>query len=136
MENNHQQKVENVEKYQLKPLTRRENIFYGFGPLADQMSHQMFQFLLFTYYYTWVGLGVYELTFAFTIFAIWDSINDPIIGVLTDRTQSKMGKRKLWIVLSIIPFALINIFIFTPPFFMFPFSWSFTLIFVCYFPNC
>ena len=78
-----------VVDYNLKPLSKQHEIWYGLGPLADQMSHQMFQFLVFTYYYAVVGIGIDILWKAFVIFAIWDSINDPLIGPLTDRTKKK-----------------------------------------------
>jgi GPH family glycoside/pentoside/hexuronide:cation symporter len=101
-----------------KPISKKETILYGLGPLADQMSHQMFQFLIFTFYYAIVGITLSNLIIAFIIFALWDAVNDPIVGTITDKTtKTKMGKRKFWTLLSLIPFGLINIFIFTPPFF-------------------
>jgi GPH family glycoside/pentoside/hexuronide:cation symporter len=106
-----------LEDYKLKPLSKQHEIWYGLGPLADQMSHQMFQFLVFTYYYAVVGIGIDILWKAFVIFAIWDSINDPLIGPLTDRTKRK-ERRKFWILISIIPFGLANFILFTPPFFL------------------
>ncbi len=41
--------------------TKRETILYGFGELTDQMSHQAFQFLVFTFYYAVVGIDVIPL---------------------------------------------------------------------------
>ena len=88
---------------------------FGFGAMTDQMSHQAFQFLIFTYYYAVVGVNLTILATAFIIFAIWDSINDPLLGPLSDKTNSKYGRRRFWIIVSFVPFALINIFLFTPP---------------------
>lgn len=76
----------------------------------------MFQFLVFTYYYAVVGVNINAMAVSFAIFAIWDSINDPLIGPLTDRTKSRFGKRGFWVLISLIPFALVNILLFTPPF--------------------
>lgn len=84
--------------------------------MADQMSHQFFQFAAFTYYYAVVGINVVRwLVPSYILFAIWDSINDPLIGVLSDKTKSRLGRRRFWVLLSLIPFALTNIFIFYPP---------------------
>ena len=102
------------EKYTEK-VPRKTMIAYGLGPMTDQMSHQMFQFLIFTYYYAVLHLNLVYITWAFIIFAVWDSINDPIIGVITDKTKSKFGRRGFWILVSIIPYGLLNIFIFTAP---------------------
>ncbi|UYP47634.1 hypothetical protein NEF87_003919 [Candidatus Lokiarchaeum ossiferum] len=92
-------------------------VCFGFGAMADQMSHQAFQFLVFSYYYAVVGLRVDVLAGAFILFAIWDSINDPLLGPLSDRTKSRFGRRGFWILVITVPFGLINIFLFTPPMF-------------------
>ncbi len=112
-------KVETSEKSKNTPdpLTTKSTVLYGFGSLADQMSTQFFQFLVFTYYYAIVGVGVDLLAMGFVIFALWDSINDPMVGTLTDKTKPKMGRRKFWTIVSLVPFALVNVLLFTPPFF-------------------
>ncbi len=38
---------------------------------------------------------------------IWDAFNDPIIGVLSDRTRSKWGRRHVWMIGAAIPFGLL-----------------------------
>jgi len=47
---------------------------------------------------------------------IWDAINDPIIGHLSDITISKMGKRKSWIILSSLPLVISFILVWQDPF--------------------
>ncbi|MHA1856481.1 MAG: MFS transporter, partial [Promethearchaeota archaeon] len=64
-----------------------------------------------------VGVNLTILAVGFLIFAIWDSINDPLLGPISDRTKSKFGRRRFWILISFIPFALVNIVLFTPPMF-------------------
>ncbi len=98
-----------------KRHSAKTTMAFGFGAMADQMSHQAFQFLIFTYYFAVVDVGVTTLAISFIVFAIWDSINDPLLGPLSDRTKSKYGRRRFWIIVSFVPFALINIFLFTPP---------------------
>lgn len=88
---------------------------FGFGAMTDQMSHQAFQVLTFTFYYAVIGISVDRIAIAFILFAIWDSINDPIIGTISDRTRSKIGRRKVWILFSFIPFGLINYLLFVVP---------------------
>ncbi len=95
--------------------TKRETISFGFGGLTDQMSHQAFQFLVFSYYYAVVGIGVDILMWAFIVFAIWDSINDPLLGPISDRTHTRVGRRRFWVIVSLVPFALVNLLLFTPP---------------------
>lgn len=88
---------------------------FGFGALTDQMSHQFFQFAAFTFYYAVVGINLYWLAPSYILFAIWDSINDPIIGTISDKTKSKFGRRRFWVLLSLVPFALMNFLLFYPP---------------------
>lgn len=88
---------------------------FGFGAMTDQMSHQAFQVLTFTFYYAVIGISVDKIAIAFILFAIWDSINDPIVGSLSDRTKSKIGRRRVWILFSFIPFGLINYLLFVVP---------------------
>ncbi len=95
--------------------TKRDTIAFGFGALTDQMSHQAFQFLIFTFYYAVVGVNVNILMWGFIIFAVWDSINDPLLGPISDRTHTKVGRRRFWVLVSLVPFALVNLFLFTPP---------------------
>ncbi|MHA1719702.1 MAG: MFS transporter [Promethearchaeota archaeon] len=102
---------------QPKKHSARTTLAFGFGAMTDQMSHQAFQFLIFTYYYAVVGVNLTILAVGFLIFAIWDSINDPLLGPISDRTKSKFGRRRFWILISFIPFALVNIVLFTPPMF-------------------
>ena len=88
---------------------------FSLGPLVDQMSHQAFQSLIFVFYFSVMGVNVANLAWSFLIFAIWDSINDPLMGPISDRTKSKFGRRGFWVLISLIPFALVNLFLFTPP---------------------
>jgi GPH family glycoside/pentoside/hexuronide:cation symporter len=37
---------------------------------------------------------------------IWDAINDPIVGVMSDRTQSRWGRRHPWMIFGAIPFGI------------------------------
>lgn len=42
----------------------------------------------------------------FLIVKIWDAINDPVIGTLTDRTNTRWGRRRPWLLFGAVPFAL------------------------------
>ncbi|MBD3353821.1 MAG: MFS transporter [Candidatus Lokiarchaeota archaeon] len=95
------------------PLKKRKKVLFGFGAFTDQMSHQAFLFLIFTYYYSVIGVSATALMWAFLVFAIWDSINDPLIGPISDRTKTRWGRRRFWLIVVLVPFALIHIFLFT-----------------------
>ncbi|HKI74139.1 MAG TPA: MFS transporter, partial [Pseudomonadales bacterium] len=51
----------------------------------------------------------------FGISRIWDAISDPIVGYLSDRTRTPIGRRRSWFLLSILPIAGMFIWVFSPP---------------------
>ena len=73
---------------------------------------------VFFFYETEVLLNVVILALAMSLYAVWDAINDPWMGNLTDRTfnfTEKWGRRFPWVALGVFPWAILYIFIFTVP---------------------
>ncbi len=76
------------------------NIFMGGGGYIISMY--------FTVYLTnVVGMQLNHATFIVMIATVWDGINDPIMGIITDRTRSKYGRHRRYILWSI-PFVVIS----------------------------
>ena len=88
---------------------------YSFGQLPVIISYQGFTFLIFTFYFAVVGLNIVFITLGFIIWSIWNSINDPFLGTLSDRTHTRWGRRLPWLMFSLIPIAIIMFLLFTPP---------------------
>jgi GPH family glycoside/pentoside/hexuronide:cation symporter len=53
---------------------------------------------------------------AYAIGRLFDAVTDPLIASLSDRSHSKMGRRRKFLSLSVVPFALLSVLVFTPPF--------------------
>jgi GPH family glycoside/pentoside/hexuronide:cation symporter len=51
----------------------------------------------------------------FSISRIWDAISDPLVGYLSDRTTSRLGRRRTWILASCLPIAVGFYMVFAPP---------------------
>lgn len=49
---------------------------------------------------------------------IWDAISDPLAGYLSDRTQTRYGRRRPWLFASVVPFALVPVLLWSPPDFL------------------
>ncbi|MHA1967972.1 MAG: MFS transporter [Candidatus Hodarchaeales archaeon] len=70
------------------------------------------------FYETEVLLGIWYVTLGYIIYALWNAINDPLVGFITDTPRNywqKWGKRFPPIVLASIPFAFCMVFVFSPP---------------------
>lgn len=103
----------NERKSEKVPLGKR--IAFAMGEVGDNTAMQTFSFLIFTFYYAVVGLDVLWITGAFILWSLWNAINDPLIGYLSDRTKTKWGRRIPWMAGATIPLAIVMILLFTPP---------------------
>ena len=70
------------------------------------ITSALLAFSLFIFLTTVAGLPPGLAGTVLLIGKIWDAVNDPIIGVLSDRTQSRWGRRHSWMLLGSIPFGL------------------------------
>ncbi|MFX1299273.1 MAG: MFS transporter [Promethearchaeota archaeon] len=93
----------------------RVKFSYTMGQFSDIIAYQGFTYLIYAFYFAHLGLNETWITIAFLIWTVWNALNDPLIGLLSDRTKSRWGRRKPWIVVAAIPLALIMFFLFAPP---------------------
>ena len=94
-----------------------EKIGYGFGDMASSMFWKLFGAYLMIFYTDVFGLPAAMVGTMFLITRIWDSFFDPIVGVVADRTSSRWGKFRPYLLYLAIPFALIGVLTFyTSPF--------------------
>lgn len=97
----------------------REKIGYGFGDMASSMFWKLFGSYLMIFYTDVFGLSAAVVGTMFLVTRIWDSVFDPIVGVIADRTESRWGKFRPYLLFLAVPFALIGILTFTTPDFSF-----------------
>jgi glycoside/pentoside/hexuronide:cation symporter, GPH family len=96
-------------------LPFKEKFSYGFGDLASVLYWQTFM-IYFTYFYTDVFLipaGAAATMFLVT--RIWDGVNDPIMGIIADRTNTRWGHFRPYLLWICIPFAIVGVLTFTVP---------------------
>jgi GPH family glycoside/pentoside/hexuronide:cation symporter len=93
-------------------------ISYSFGYIIINFLLGTGFALVFYFYEVEVGISVVLLSLAYVIFAIWNMINDPILGFITDRPMKwtkKWGLRAPWVVISAFPILIFYFLIWTPP---------------------
>ena len=93
----------------------REKIGYGFGDMASSMFWKLFGSYLMIFYTDVFGLPAAVVGTMFLITRAWDSAFDPIVGIIADRTHSRWGKFRPYLLFLAIPFGLIGILTFTTP---------------------
>jgi GPH family glycoside/pentoside/hexuronide:cation symporter len=103
-------KISNTSDYSNKKAAT-----YSLGQISLVTAYQSFTFLIFTFYFTIVGLNVVLITLGFILWSVWNSFNDPMMGHISDRTHTKWGRRRPFIMIALVPLAFIMLLLFTPP---------------------
>ena len=99
-------------------LTFKKKFLFGLSAFPDQLTYQIFQFLIFTFYFTVVEIPLTLMIITYVLWGIWNAINDPMLGALSERTKhrEKWGKRKFYLLISIIPLCITVVLMFYVPF--------------------
>lgn len=100
-------------------ITRKERAAFAIAGAGQNMVNTMVGTFLLTYMYSSaVGLsakGVAALGVFMTVSKIWDAVNDPIMGVVVDKTHTKFGKLRPYILITALPIAVLTTLIFSIP---------------------
>lgn len=92
-----------------------EKIGYGFGDMASSMFWKLFGAYLMIFYTDVFGLPAAVVGTMFLITRIWNSAFDPIVGVVADRTHSRWGKFRPYLLWLAAPFGIIGVLTFVTP---------------------
>ncbi|MHA1913437.1 MAG: MFS transporter [Promethearchaeota archaeon] len=98
-----------------RKISLRKKLAFACGEVGDNVALNTFTFLIFTFYFTVVKIPTPLMTAGFIFWAIWNAINDPLIGYLSDKTKSRWGRRIPWLVGATVPLGILMVLLFTPP---------------------
>ncbi|MEN2413779.1 MFS transporter [Flavobacterium mesophilum] len=96
-------------------INLKEKIGYGLGDAASSMFWKIFSMYLLFFYTDVFGLAPAVVGTMFLITRIWDSCFDPIVGIIADRTKTKWGKFRPYLLWVAVPFAVIGVLTFYTP---------------------
>lgn len=94
-----------------------EKIGYGLGDMSSSMFWKLFGAYLMIFYTDVFGISAAVVGTMFAVTRIWDSFFDPVVGAVADRTSSRWGRFRPYLLFLAVPFGVIGILTFlTPPF--------------------
>lgn len=103
------------EKRKLTPALLFERFCYGCGDFGCNIIYTAMSAFLLFYYTDYAGVNAAAVGTIMLISRVFDGISDIVMGMIVDRTKSKHGKARVWILRMCIPFALAGILLFSVP---------------------
>ncbi|NET31770.1 MAG: MFS transporter [Cyanothece sp. SIO1E1] len=88
------------------PLNLTTKLSYGVGELTSEITSSILVFFILFYLTNVAGLNPALAGSAILISKVWDAINDPMVGWLSDRTRSPLGRRYPWMLIGAVPMGI------------------------------
>ncbi|MGB3766980.1 MAG: MFS transporter [Phormidesmis sp.] len=101
--------------YPVPKLTLPVKLAYGAGDFGAGLTSQFLAFFLLFFLTDVAGMRPVIAGSVLAVGKVWDAVNDPLVGILSDRTKTRWGRRYPWIFLTAIPFGLSYFFIWIVP---------------------
>ncbi|MFT4092962.1 MAG: MFS transporter [Niabella sp.] len=96
-------------------IALKEKIAYGFGDAASSMFWKIFGMYSLFFYTDVFGITAAAAGTMFLIARLWDSVFDVFVGIVADRTRSRWGKYRPYLLWFAVPFAVMGVFTFYVP---------------------
>ena len=92
-----------------------EKVGYGLGDMSSSMFWKVFSYYLPFFYSNVFGLSLVDAGVLVLITRIWDAISDPMMGIIADRTHTRWGKYRPYLLFVAPLFSIAGILLFTTP---------------------
>lgn len=99
----------------LQKLTVKEKVGYSLGDTASHFVWDMVGFWLLFFYTDVYGIPAAAAGTIMMIARFWDMAIDPVIGIVSDRTNTRWGKFRPYILFGAVPYAILAVLTFTTP---------------------
>ncbi|MGL5978427.1 MAG: glycoside-pentoside-hexuronide (GPH):cation symporter [Erysipelotrichaceae bacterium] len=96
-------------------LTKKTKASYGFGAIGKDMVYALVAGFLMYYYNVVLGISPAFIGTLFMVARIFDAFNDPIMGIIVNKTRGRFGKFRPWILTGTILNALVLVAMFSIP---------------------
>lgn len=96
-------------------LRFKEKLGYGLGDTASNFFFQTFNIFLLYYYTDVFGLSAAAVGTMFFVTKLWDALNDPLMGIIADRTQTRFGKFRPYLLWVAVPYGVLGFLMFANP---------------------
>lgn len=96
-------------------LSLKEKLGYGLGDTASHFVWDMVGFWLLVFYTDVLGITPAAAGTIMLVARVWDMVTDPIMGVIADRTNTRWGKFRPYILWMAVPYALLAVAAFLTP---------------------
>jgi len=99
----------------IERLSLKEKIGYAVGDTASNLYFQIVMSFIPIFYTDVFGLPAAAMSVMFLITRLWDAVNDPIMGMIADRTTTRWGKYRPYLLWVSLPFVLVSVLTFITP---------------------
>ncbi|MGD8781347.1 MAG: MFS transporter [Ignavibacteria bacterium] len=96
-------------------ISFKEKVGYGLGDTASNLYFQMFVNFLLFFYTDIFGIPAAAAGTMLMVSRFWDAANDPMMGIIADRTNTKRGKFRPYLIWMSVPLAVIGVVAFITP---------------------
>lgn len=89
-----------------RPIPTRNKVAYGIGDMASSAMFTITGFFFAAFLLDVAGLRPRDIGIIFLVSNLWDAVTDPFMGVLVDRTRTRWGSKRVWLLFGAVPFGL------------------------------
>ena len=103
-------------KKEIRYVGVKENLAYGFANAGQVFGYNLVAGGYLSLFFTKVfGIPVEAVSTMILFLGIWDTVNDPLLGGIVDKTRTKYGKLRPYLLIIPIPLSIATILLFSGP---------------------